>query len=192
MRDVIIFGAPGSGKSVFIKKYLVPALRARKIEPEVNDFFDAIRNENKTAPKRVAGVAGPVFSFNQDTIASGLDKIYTRMEQSAHADHPIIYETATDRTFETRIPKTIKSRIPKVRRPFIVFMNTPKTVCIANNKIRRGHFLPEHILRNYLMYDKFMILAVGSAAGVPLVMVNELSDGYLKKMAGIIAEKMSS
>ncbi|MDG6918585.1 MAG: hypothetical protein JRN62_04010 [Nitrososphaerota archaeon] len=192
MRDVVVFGPPGSGKSVFIKRYLLPALIDRKAKPEVCDFFEAIRQGSRAAPTRVSGAAGPNYNFDQDAIANGLGKVYARMEQSGDADHPIIYETATDRTFETRIPRTIKTKIPRSRRPFLVFMNTPKAICIANNKVRRSHCVPDHVLRGYLMYDQFMVMAVGSAAGVPLIMVNELSHDYLTRMAGAIAEKMLS
>lgn len=192
MRDVVIMGAPGSGKSVFIKKYLMPALIEMNVEPEICDFFDAIRQESHVPPKRVKGAVGLDYAFNQSAIKNGLGKVYARMEESGDVDHPIIYETATDRTFETRIPRTIRNRIPKSRRPFLVFMNTPKQVCILNNRIRRSHYLPEYILNSYLMYDQVMISSVGHAAGVPLVMVNELSHNYLKLMAKTIAEKMLS
>jgi hypothetical protein len=168
MRDIVVFGPTGAGKSSFIKRYLIPALNAKGAQAIVKDLPEVrVRPDGRVEKNRV---------YQEPTEYPG-DK------------HVVVYETAISSMYETRIPNSIKFAIPRHRRPFLVFLNPPKEQCFQNNQARLKYNLPVYVMNEAMQYDMIGVESVVKAAGVPMLRTDDISDSSLKALTEAVVAK---
>lgn len=172
MRDIVVFGPTGAGKTSFIKRYLIPGLEERGVTAVVMSLPEVRTRPDGRVDSRRQAFSPPTEEVDDKSV--------------------VIYEAAISPMYETRIPNSIKFGIPRQRRPFLVFLNTSKRMCLENNSHRTRYNLPVYVMNEALKYDMIGVNSVAQAAGVPMLVTDDISDQSLKALTVSVVAKATS
>lgn len=181
INTIMVLGAPGSGKTYFIKKILSPRLKLAKIKFENHDVLDVLKTKYKINTDRN-------FPDNID-----LDFAYSKLIDNAKRHSRkifYIYEFATDKGFSNLINSWLQN-LDKESVPLVIFLDFKKELCIKRNNERIDNIVQAKYIKEYFSYQrKREKLLLKKKLGGKMLIVADDNTGTLYALADAIVNNL--